>query len=73
MFKKQRGSRVKFHVPEMSCGHCTAAITKQIASLDPAAKVTTDLEEKTVSVETAQSSDAVVKAIKSAGYDATLA
>ena len=64
---------MKFHVPDMSCGHCTAAITKEIAALDPAAKVTTDLDGRTVSVETAQADNAVAAAIKAAGYDAALA
>lgn len=62
---------MKFHVPEMSCGHCTAAITKEIAALDPAAKVVTDLNARTVDVETAQADGAVAQAIKAAGYDAT--
>lgn len=63
---------MKFNVPEMSCGHCTAAITKEIAALDPSAKVTTDLESRTVAVETAQSGAAVAEAIKAAGYASEL-
>ncbi|TRD15598.1 heavy-metal-associated domain-containing protein [Palleronia caenipelagi] len=62
---------MRFHVPEMSCGHCTATITKEIAALDPLAKVTTDLEQQFVAVETALSPDEIVSAIKAAGYDAT--
>ena len=61
---------MKFHVPEMSCGHCTAAITKEITALDPAAEVTTDLSTRTVAVKTPQSDAAVIGAIKAAGYDA---
>ncbi|MBV2361521.1 heavy-metal-associated domain-containing protein [Thalassococcus sp. CAU 1522] len=63
---------MKFHVPDMSCGHCTAAITKEIAALDPQARVTTDLNARTVDVDTKQPSAAVSQAITSAGYDATL-
>ena len=62
---------MKFHVPKMSCGHCTAAITKEIETLDPVANVTADLEAKAVTVETAQTAAAVVAAIKAAGYEAT--
>mgnify|MGYP001822163704 CR=1 FL=1 len=61
---------MKFHVPEMSCGHCTAAISKEIAVLDPAAEVSTDLDAHTVEVTTSQTVGAVIEAIKSAGYDA---
>lgn len=61
---------MRFHVPGMSCGHCTDAIKKEIAGLDATADMTTDLEQKTVTVTTARSSNEVVAAIKAAGYDA---
>jgi copper chaperone len=61
---------VKFHVPDMSCGHCTAAITREIAALDPQAKVSTDLGARTVEVATSRSDGAVIEAIKAAGYGA---
>ncbi len=61
---------MKFHVPEMSCGHCTAAITKEIANLDPGAEVSTDLESHMVELTTSQPETAVIHAIKIAGYDA---
>lgn len=61
---------MKMHVPEMSCGHCTAAIKKEIESLDRDAIVTTDLEARTVEVTTSQAADAVIAAIKAAGYEA---
>ena len=62
---------MKFHVPNMSCGHCTAAITKGIASLDPGAEITTDLDARTVDVTTEQPNEVVIGAIKAAGYDAS--
>ena len=61
---------MKFHVPDMSCGHCTAAITKEITALDPQAKVATDLDARTVEVMTRQPNAAVINAIKAAGYEA---
>lgn len=61
---------MKFHVPNMSCGHCTAAITKEITVLDPTAQVSTDLDARTVQVATSQTDGAVIEAIKSAGYEA---
>ncbi|MEW9920902.1 heavy-metal-associated domain-containing protein [Marimonas sp. MJW-29] len=61
---------MKFHVPDMSCGHCTAAITKEIASLDPTAEVAADLVARIVEVKTGQPDTAVIDAIKAAGYDA---
>ena len=41
---------MKFSVPGMDCGHCTAAIKKGIAEVDPNATVQTDLETHTVTV-----------------------
>ena len=61
---------MRFRVPDMSCGHCTAAITKDIAVIDPAAEVSTDLDARTVEVSTSQTDGAVIEAIKSAGYEA---
>lgn len=61
---------MRFRVPDMSCGHCTAAITKEIAVIDPAAEVSTDLDARTVEVSTPQTDGAVIEAIKSAGYEA---
>ena len=61
---------MKFHVPEMSCSHCTAAITKEISSLDPGAEVSADPETHIVELTTSQSEAAVIGAIKSAGYEA---
>ncbi len=63
---------MRFHVPDMSCGHCTAAIEKAVKTSDPAAEVQTDLPAHTVRVESALSPDAVQDAIKMAGYGAQL-
>ncbi|MFV0491661.1 MAG: heavy-metal-associated domain-containing protein [Pseudorhodobacter sp.] len=62
---------MKFHVPEMSCGHCTAAITKSISATDPSAQVITDLDTRTVSVTSERLAPEVAAAIKEAGYEAT--
>ena len=62
---------MRFHVPDMSCGHCTAAIAKEIAAADPAATVETELEGRTVTVTSALAAEAIAAAIRSAGYTAT--
>ncbi len=64
---------MKFNVPGMNCGHCTAAITKGIAVVDPEAKVQTDVEAHTVTVTSERSAVEIAAAIKSAGYESTLA
>ncbi|PWJ20199.1 heavy-metal-associated domain-containing protein [Jannaschia seohaensis] len=62
---------MKFHVPDISCGHCTAAIDKALKSIDPDAKVDTDLTPKTVTILSAVDAAARQIALKEAGYPAT--
>ena len=61
---------MKFSVPDMSCGHCTAAISKSIAASDPVAQVVTDLGARTVSFETEAQQADMQAAISAAGYTA---
>ncbi|KAA0909719.1 heavy-metal-associated domain-containing protein [Aquicoccus porphyridii] len=41
---------MKFHVPGISCGHCTAAIGRAIKAIDPNAKIDSHLTSKTVTI-----------------------
>lgn len=58
---------MKFHVEDMSCGHCTAAIEGAIAQAG--GKARTDLDSRTVTVEGMGSARAA-EVIKEAGYTA---
>ncbi|MFD1328847.1 heavy-metal-associated domain-containing protein [Mycoplana ramosa] len=62
-----------FHldIPDMTCGHCVAAVTKAVKSVDPAAEVAIDLEAKTASIDSQVGADRFVAAIAEAGYGAT--
>ena len=59
-----------FSVPDMSCGHCKAAVESALAGVDSGATVAVDLETRKVSVETAADDAAILAALKDAGYDA---
>jgi len=59
----------KLHVPEMSCGHCKAAIETAVLELDPLAEITVDLEARMVEIDAEQADDAIQAAIKTAGYE----
>jgi copper chaperone len=59
---------IEFDVKDMSCGHCVAAITRAVATLDPAAVVQTDLATHRVSVQSALPVQALKQAIEDAGY-----
>ncbi|MFU8823157.1 heavy-metal-associated domain-containing protein [Yoonia sp.] len=63
---------MKLHVPDMTCGHCTAAITASIQAADATAIVTTDLPGREVDLKTMLGSDAVLTILKTAGYEAKL-
>ena len=58
---------MRFHVEDMSCGHCTATIEAAIAQAGGQAR--TDLDSRTVTVEGMGSARAA-EVIKEAGYTA---
>lgn len=62
---------MKLHIPDMSCGHCTAAVTKTVQALDGAAVVTTDLTTRQAQIDTSADLAAVQAALATAGYPAT--
>ncbi|WP_462381173.1 heavy-metal-associated domain-containing protein [Pseudomonas sp. Marseille-QA0892] len=61
---------MNFDVKGMTCGHCVRAVTKAIQAQDAAAQVDVNLATGRVSVETEQSAETVVDAIRSEGYEA---
>lgn len=62
---------MKFNVPDMTCGHCVAAVTKAIKAVDGAAEVKTDVAGKTVTVESTATAAALSRAMDQAGYPNT--
>ena len=62
---------MKLNVPDMSCGHCVATITKAVKGLDASAEVNADLAAKQVTVKTGLSAEKVMKALDDAGYPAS--
>jgi copper chaperone CopZ len=65
----QEPRMIHFDVPDMSCGHCVAAITRAVQAVDPQARVEVDLAARRVRVDPAQAdADALAAAIRDAGY-----
>ncbi len=58
-----------FTVKGMNCGHCTQTITKAILSLDPTAKIDTDIPRQTVTVTSGLDQEKLSEAIIDSGYD----
>ncbi len=62
---------MKFHVPEMSCGHCVAAIEKAVKAADPSATIQADLAAHTTEIDSIVSSAALLQVLAEANYPAT--
>jgi len=58
----------RFTLPDMSCGHCVAAITEALQAADAQARVDIDREAKTAQVDSALPRDALAAALAEAGY-----
>jgi copper chaperone len=61
---------MRFHVENMTCGHCDRTIRKAIAALSPAATVAIDLGAKTVEVDGTLTAEQIVAALAEEGYTA---
>ena len=66
----QTTEQLSYSVPGVSCGHCRAAVTAEVAMLPGVAAVDVDLDAKRVTVAGEQLDDAAIRAaIDEAGYD----
>ena len=61
-------SMIQFNIQAMSCGHCVAAVTQAVKTVDPQAEVDVDLGSHIVRVETSQPREALARALTEAGY-----
>ena len=60
-----------YHVPGMHCGHCEAAVTKELQTVAGVDRVDVDLERKIVTVSGASLDGSALRAaIDEAGYEA---
>ena len=64
---------MKLSIPDMSCGHCKAAVEKVIAAQDAGASVIVDLTSRTVEVASTAAPEAILAALAAEGYPAALA
>jgi copper chaperone len=58
----------EFKLPDMSCGHCLAAVTEALKSADGQADVQVSLEQKTVKVQSGLPREALAAVLTDAGY-----
>lgn len=62
---------MQFEVGGMTCGHCAAAVREAIRAIDAEATVDVDLAHHTVDVDSTRPREALVGAIRTAGYTTT--
>ena len=57
-----------FSLPDMSCGHCVAAITEALKAADAQARVEIDREARTAQVDSALPRETLAAVLTEAGY-----
>jgi len=57
-----------FKLPDMSCGHCVAAITEALRGADAHARIEVDRDTQTADVDSALPREALAAALTEAGY-----
>lgn len=62
-----------FSIPDMSCGHCKAAVEAAILKADPEALVTVDVAARTAKVQSGQPVATLIQALGAVGFPATAA
>ncbi len=63
--------KVQLKVTGMTCNHCISMVNKAIVALQTDAKVTVDLAQQQVSVESILAAEEIIAALDEAGYPAT--
>ena len=63
---------IEMDVPDMTCGHCVAAIRKAVSGIDPGATCDVSLEARRVTVASMLPPSDFVAALEEAGYSPTL-
>jgi len=57
-----------FHIPDMTCGHCVAAITESVRQADSAATLQFEREAQRVQIASVLSRQALSDVLTEAGY-----
>jgi len=61
----------EFDIPDMSCGHCVATVTKAIKQADPDAVADVDLIKRMATITSTIDPKTIGAALEDAGYPAT--
>ncbi len=61
-----------FNVPDMTCGHCEATVSKAIKEIDTNADVKADLGQNKIDVTSSADNETILAALDAAGYPSSL-
>lgn len=61
---------IELTLPDMSCGHCVKNVTATVQQVDPAAKLTIDLPQHRIHIDSALPTERFVSALAEEGYPA---
>ncbi|WP_417244000.1 heavy-metal-associated domain-containing protein [Celeribacter sp.] len=61
-----------FSVPDMTCGHCSAAITEALEAVDDGVEIEANMQTREIDVRSTAGDAAILKALNDAGYPAQL-
>ncbi len=64
--------RYKFNVPDMTCSHCRARIEGVLNDTGKVGNISTDLDMKTVELESDLPEEELIQLFDEAGYDAVI-
>lgn len=59
---------MQFNVPDMSCGHCKAAIERAVKDVDEGAVLTFDMTNRRVDIQSQADGPSLQVALSEAGY-----
>lgn len=62
----------KLSVPEMSCGHCKAAVEKAVSGVDDLADLEFDMDARTVDIDSDVDDAGLIAALKGEGYESVV-
>ncbi len=58
----------EFDIPDMTCGHCASMVGQALRLADPACQLKVDLQQRRVTVQSAEPEAALAEALVEAGY-----
>ncbi|MBT8411729.1 MAG: heavy-metal-associated domain-containing protein [Octadecabacter sp.] len=59
---------MRLNVPDMSCGHCKAAIERAVKDVDEGAVLTFDMNDRSVEIQSEADGPSLQTALSEAGY-----